>query len=227
MASLATLLRDQRFRRVAPPGSGMLAALGVESGYDVACWSAREEESHLERFRSTTVLGLVHEGAVALGGDGQVTFGSTVIKSNANKLRRLADGRVLAGFAGSAADGLQLFERFEAKLEGHGGNLRRAAVELAKDWRTDRILRRLEAQLAVLDDETALLISGSGDVLEPEDGIIAIGSGAPYALAAARALRAHSDLSASQIVAEALEIASQICIYTGGRIQVLELEERS
>lgn len=175
--------------------------------------------------RSTTVLGIVHAGRAALGGDGQVTFGATVLKSNANKLRRLAGGRVLAGFAGSAADGLQLFERFEAQLEAHGGNLRRAAVELAKDWRTDRALRRLEAQLAVLDRETALLLSGSGDVLESEDGVIAIGSGAPYALAAARALRGHSALPPDRVVEEALLIASQICIYTGGTIQVLTLED--
>ena len=177
--------------------------------------------------RSTTVVGIVAGGRAALGGDGQVTFGATILKSNANKLRRLAAGEVLAGFAGSAADGLQLFERFEMQLEAHGGNLRRAAVELAKDWRTDRVLRRLEAQLAVLDRETALLVSGSGDVLEPEDGIVAIGSGAPYAIAAARALRAHTDLSPARTVEEALKIASQICIYTGGTTGLLELEERS
>lgn len=173
---------------------------------------------------STTVLGVVHDGQAALGGDGQVTFGHTILKSTANKLRRLAGGRVLAGFAGSAADGLRLFERFESHLESHETDLRRAAVEMAKEWRSDRVLRRLEAQLAVVNSETALLLSGSGDIIEPDDGILAIGSGAAYALAAARAMRATTELSPSEVTKRSLEIAAEICIYTGGRIAVLAVE---
>ncbi|MEZ4653933.1 MAG: ATP-dependent protease subunit HslV [Candidatus Eisenbacteria bacterium] len=172
----------------------------------------------------TTILGLVRSGRAALAGDGQVTAGSTVLKSNATKIRRLARGTVLAGFAGSAADGLQLFERFEEVLEGSGGNLRRAAVALAKQWRTDRVLRRLEAQLAAVNHETALLVSGGGEVIEPDDGIIAIGSGGPYALAACRALLRHGGLDEKAMVEESLRIASEICVYTGGKIGVLTLE---
>ncbi len=180
------------------------------------------------RIRSTTILGLVRDGRAALGGDGQVTVGAVILKSTARKTRVLAGGTVLAGFAGSAADGLQLFERFEAKLDSHHRNLRRAAVELAKDWRSDRVLRRLEAQLAAVTTETALLISGSGDVVEPDDGIVAVGSGGPYALAASRALMRHAALSPAECVAEALRIAAEICIYTGpiGEILTLPAEPR-
>jgi ATP-dependent HslUV protease subunit HslV len=177
------------------------------------------------RVRSTTILGMVRDGRAALGGDGQVTVGHTILKANARKTRRLAGGTVLAGFAGSAADGLQLFERFESKLETFHGNLRRAAVELATDWRRDRILRRLDAQLVAVNRELALLITGSGELIEPDDGIVAVGSGGPYALAACRALLRHSSLSVAQTVAEALQVASEICIYTGGAIEVHTLPE--
>lgn len=175
------------------------------------------------RFRSTTILSVRHQGKVAMGGDGQVTLGNTVMKKNARKLRRLFNNRVLAGFAGATADAFTLFEKFEAKLEQYQGNLARAAVELAKDWRTDRILRRLEALLAVADRETSLVISGTGDVVEPEDGILAIGSGGPYALAAARALTENSSLGARVIVEKAMEIAADICIYTNRELTVEEL----
>ena len=176
------------------------------------------------RVRSTTVLAVRRDGKVVLGGDGQVTMGNTVVKASARKLRRLHDGKVIAGFAGSAADGITLFEKFEGKLKEFGGNLQRAAVELAKDWRSDRVLRRLEAQLAVADKERGLLITGNGDVIEPDDGIIAIGSGGSYALAAARALLAHAKLGSREIVERSLEIAADICIYTNRNITVVELE---
>jgi ATP-dependent HslUV protease subunit HslV len=175
--------------------------------------------------RSTTILGMTAGGRAALGGDGQVTNGSVVLKANARKTRRLAGGTVLAGFAGSAADGLQLFERFEAKLEAFHGNLRRAAVELARDWRSDRVLRRLDAQLAAVNAETALLLTGSGDVVEPDDGIVAVGSGGPFALAACRALRRHTGLDPARCVAEALAIASEMCVYTGAVQEILILPE--
>jgi ATP-dependent HslUV protease subunit HslV len=174
-------------------------------------------------FRATTIVGVIKDGKVALGGDGQVTFDDTIVKHNAKKLRRLAGGEILAGFAGSSADAFTLFERFEAKIEEFKGNLSRAAVELAKDWRTDRYLRRLEALLAVLDSKQALIISGNGDVIEPDDKIVSIGSGGPYALSAARALAAHSKLPAREIVRRSLEIASEICIYTNDKITVEEL----
>ncbi|HEU4435849.1 MAG TPA: ATP-dependent protease subunit HslV [candidate division Zixibacteria bacterium] len=174
-------------------------------------------------FRATTIVGVIKDGKAALGGDGQVTFEDTIVKHNAKKLRRLAGGEILAGFAGSSADAFTLFERFEAKIEEFKGNLSRAAVELAKDWRTDRYLRRLEALLAVLDSKQALIISGNGDVIEPDDKIVSIGSGGPYALSAARALAAHSKLSAKEIVRRSLEIASEICIYTNDKITVEEL----
>lgn len=163
---------------------------------------------------ATTIICVRRGESVALGGDGQVTFGETVMKGNARKVRRLYRDRVLAGFAGGTADAFTLFERFESKLEEHSGQLTRAAVELAKDWRTDRMLRRLEALLAVADREQSLMISGNGDVIEPEDGLIAMGSGGPYARAAARALLAHSELDAATICEEALKIAADICIYT-------------
>ena len=168
----------------------------------------------MEQFHGTTILSVRRDGAVALGGDGQVTLGSIVIKATARKVRRLYHEKVLAGFAGATADAFTLFERFEAKLEKHQGHLTRSAVELAKDWRSDRVLRRLEAMLAVSDASTSLVITGTGDVLEPEFGIVAIGSGGPYAQAAARALLEHSNLSAEQIVKQALTIAGDLCIYT-------------
>lgn len=179
------------------------------------------------RMRGTTILAVRHEGRVALGGDGQVTVGDTVVKTQAQKVRSLRDGSVLAGFAGSVADALTLFEKFEEKLDRFPGNLPRATVELAKDWRSDRILRRLEALLAVVDENHSFLLSGSGEVIEPDDGIVAIGSGGPMALAAARALRRHSGMNAPEIVRRSLEIAGEICIYSNTEIVVLELESRS
>ena len=173
--------------------------------------------------RSTTILAVRHRGRVVIGGDGQVTLGQTVIKRNARKIRRLYGDRVVAGFAGAGADAIALFERFEQKLEQLGGNLRRAAVELAKDWRTDRLLRRLEALLVVADADSSLLISGTGDVIEPEDGLCAIGSGGNYALAAARVLLAHSDLDARRIVEESLRTAAAICVYTNDQLVIEEL----
>ena len=171
-------------------------------------------------FHATTVVAVRHRGTVAVGGDGQVTLGQTVVKASARKVRKLHHGRVLAGFAGAAADAFTLFARFEAKLEEHRGNLTRSAVELAKDWRTDRVLRRLEALLAVADADASLIVSGTGDVIEPDDGLIGIGSGGPYALAAARALVSHSSLGAAAIVEQALRIAAGICIYTNEQITV-------
>jgi ATP-dependent HslUV protease subunit HslV len=177
-----------------------------------------------EVFHGTTILSVRRGASVALGGDGQVTLGSVVIKATARKVRRLHGDRVLAGFAGATADAFTLFERFEAKLDKHQGHLQRAAVELAKDWRSDRVLRRLEAMLAVADVTASLVITGSGDVLEPEHGIVAIGSGGPYAQAAARALLEHTQLPAAAIVKEALTIAGELCIYTNQNhfIEVLE-----
>lgn len=168
----------------------------------------------MEQFHGTTILSVRRAGEVALGGDGQVTLGAVVVKATARKIRRLYHDRILAGFAGGTADAFTLFERFEAKLEKHQGHLQRAAVELAKDWRSDRVLRRLEAMLAVADTQSSLIITGQGDVLEPELGIVAIGSGGAYAQAAARALLTHTDLSPATIVKEALTIAGDICIYT-------------
>ncbi|HMG13545.1 MAG TPA: ATP-dependent protease subunit HslV [Gemmatimonadaceae bacterium] len=176
----------------------------------------------LERVRSTTILAVRRDGKVALGGDGQVTVGQTVMKSNAQKVRTLHGGKLLAGFAGAAADAFTLFEKFEEKLERYPGNLQRAAVELAKDWRSDRVLRRLDALLAITDREHGFIISGTGDIIEPDDGILAIGSGGSYALAASRALLRNTDLSARDIVQKGLEIAADICIYTNANITVLE-----
>ncbi len=176
------------------------------------------------RMHGTTIVAVRRDGRVALGGDGQVTVGDTVVKATANKVRALKDGAVLAGFAGSVADALNLFEKFEEKLDRFPGNLPRAAVELAKDWRSDRVLRRLEALLAVVDARHSFLLSGSGEVIEPDDDILSIGSGGPMALAAARALRKHSDLDASQIVRRSLEIAGDICIYSNTQITLLEIE---
>jgi ATP-dependent HslUV protease, peptidase subunit HslV len=168
----------------------------------------------------TTILGVRHRGQSAIAGDGQVTLGNTVMKHNANKVRRMYNGQILAGFAGSAADAMALFQRFEGKLEEYRGNLQRAAVELSKEWRTDRILRRLEAFLVVVGRDAALLLSGSGDVIEPEDGLVAVGSGGPFALAAARALVQHTDLDATAVAREAMKIASRICIYTNDQVVV-------
>jgi ATP-dependent HslUV protease subunit HslV len=176
----------------------------------------------LEKVRSTTILSVRKDGKVALGGDGQVTVGQTVMKSNAQKVRSLHGGKLLAGFAGAAADAFTLFEKFEEKLERYPGNLPRAAVELAKDWRSDRVLRRLEALLAVTDREHSFVISGTGDIIEPDDGILAIGSGGSYALAAARALVQNTDLAPRDIVRRGLEIAAEICVYTNANITVLE-----
>lgn len=173
--------------------------------------------------RSTTIIGVRHQGKVAIGGDGQVSLENTILKHNANKLRKLFNEKILAGFAGATADAFTLFERFESKIEKYHGNLPRAAVELAKDWRTDKYLRRLEALLAVLDKEHALIISGNGDVIEQDDGIVAIGSGGPYALAAARALKEFSDLDAKGIVKKSLEIAASICVYTNQSFFIEEL----
>ena len=175
----------------------------------------------------TTIIGVKRGKQVALGGDGQVTLGNTVVKSRANKIRKLYDGKVLAGFAGSTADAFTLFEKFESKLQEYKGNLKKAAVELAKDWRSDKILRRLEAMIIVADRDNLLILSGLGDVLEPDDDVIAIGSGGSYALAAARALAQHTELPAADIVREALRIASDICIYTNENfiVEVLETDD--
>ena len=174
----------------------------------------------MTRVRSTTVLGVLRDGRLAIAADGQVTIGQTIAKHRATKVRRIGKGRALAGFAGGAADGLALVERLEAKLEAHSGNVRRAAVELAREWRTDRALRRLEAMLLVGDSEALLLVSGNGDVLEPDDGVAAIGSGGPFALAAARALVRRTSLTAEEIARESLVVAAEICIYTNDQIQL-------
>src|SRR5438477_2947885 len=177
--------------------------------------------------RATTILAVRHQGRVVMAGDGQVTVGQTIMKSNARKVRRLYQDRVLAGFAGAGADALTLFERFETKLGQVNGNLRRAAVDLAKDWRTDRLLRRLEALLVVADRESSLIVSGTGDVIEPEDGICAIGSGGNFALAAARVLMKPSQLDARQIAEEALRTAAEICVYTNDHLIIEELDAGS
>jgi ATP-dependent HslUV protease subunit HslV len=174
----------------------------------------------MSKIRGTTIIALKHNGKVAIAGDGQVSIGNTVMKEKARKVRRLYDGQVITGFAGATADALTLFEKFEGKLKEFNGNLPRAAVELAKDWRSDKILRRLEALLVVADKNNIFLISGTGDIIEPDDNIIGIGSGGPYALAAARALIKYTNLSAEEIARESLEIASTICIYTNKNIVV-------
>lgn len=173
--------------------------------------------------RSTTILCVRRDGQVAMAGDGQVSFNTTVLKHQARKVRKVYQDRILTGFAGAAADAFTLYARFEAKLEEYRGSLRRAAVELAKDWRSDRVLRRLEAMLAAADRDTALILSGTGDIIEPDDGIIGIGSGGPYALAAARALVQHTTLGAPAIVDAAMHIAADICIYTNHNITIEEL----
>jgi ATP-dependent HslUV protease, peptidase subunit HslV len=178
----------------------------------------------METFHGTTILSVRRERTVALGGDGQVTLGNVVVKASARKVRRLYQDKVLAGFAGATADAFTLFERFEAKLDKHQGQLTRSAVELAKDWRSDRVLRRLEAMLAVADRSASLIITGTGDVLEPELGIVAIGSGGPYAQAAARALIENTELSAREVVQRSLDIAGELCIYTNRNIVIETLE---
>lgn len=175
--------------------------------------------------RSTTVLAVRRGRHAVVAGDGQVSFGNTVVKGGARKVRRMAEGDVIGGFAGSAADGIALFERLDSKLREHAGNLRRSAVEMAKDWRTDRVLRRLEAMLVVADVEQTYLLSGNGDVIEPDDGVVAIGSGGPYALAAARALRDHTDMGARAIAEKAMTIAADICIYTNANLTIEEIGE--
>jgi ATP-dependent HslUV protease subunit HslV len=179
--------------------------------------------SEIPPLHATTILAVRRNNKTAIGGDGQVTVGSTVMKHNAKKIRKLYNNKVLAGFAGATADAFTLFEKFESKLDQYHGNLTRAAVELAKDWRTDRVLRRLEALMIVADNERAFILSGSGDVIEPEHGISAIGSGGPYALAAARALLEHTTLEAKNIVEEAMKVAADICIYTNKEITIEEL----
>jgi ATP-dependent HslUV protease subunit HslV len=179
--------------------------------------------TRLPAIRSTTVLAVLREGRLAMASDGQVTVGQTVVKHGAQKVRKASNGRALVGFAGGAADALALSERLDAKLEAHRGSVRRAAVELAREWRTDRLLRRLEALLVVGDPECVLVVSGTGDVIEPDDGIAAIGSGGPYALAAARALVRHASLPAPDVAREALRIAAEICVYTNDAITLLEL----
>jgi ATP-dependent HslUV protease subunit HslV len=181
-------------------------------------------EQKTPQFHATTILAVRHNGKAAIGGDGQVTLGSVVMKNDAKKIRKLYDGKVLVGFAGASADAFALLERFEAKLRDHQGSVPRAATELAKDWRTDRALRRLEAMMIAVDREHLLLVSGTGDVIQPTDNIVAIGSGGAYALAAARALTAHSSLEAEAIVRTSLEIAGEICIYTNRNIEVVEVK---
>ena len=180
-------------------------------------------ERNRERVRATTVLAVRRDGKTAIAADGQITIGDTVVKQGAKKLRRLSDGKIVAGFAGSTADAQALFGRFEAKLQEYRGNLERAAVELAKEWRTDRALRRLDALLVVADKDHILLLSGNGDLIEPDDGLLAIGSGGPFALAAARALIQHTTLPATSIAEEAMRIAAAICVYTNDRILLEEL----
>jgi ATP-dependent HslUV protease, peptidase subunit HslV len=181
----------------------------------------------LDQYRGTTILSVRRNGCVALGGDGQVSLGNTIMKGNARKVRRLYKNKIIAGFAGGTADAFTLFERFEGKLELHHGHLTRAAVDLAKDWRTDRMLRRLEALLAVADETTSLLITGNGDVIEPEEGLIAMGSGGPFAQAAARALMHNTDLSAKDIVEKGLKIAAGICIYTNTNLTIEEMSAKT
>lgn len=187
------------------------------------CSSQLAEGCCVSRVRSTTILAIRRDNHAAIGGDGQVTLGQVVMKGDAHKIRRLYEGKVLVGFAGSAADAFALMERFEAKLKDYQGSVPRAATELAKDWRTDRILRRLEAMMLAVDRDHLLLVSGTGDVIQPTDGIAAIGSGGSYALAAARALSAHTDLPPAEIVRRSLEIAADLCIYTNRNIEVEEV----
>ncbi len=187
-------------------------------------WRNRVSQPNSKIVRSTTILGVRRNGTIAMAGDGQVTVGDVVLKHGARKIRTLYDGAVIAGFAGAVADALTLFSKFETQLKTSDGNLRKASVELAKEWRTDRYLRRLEAQLIVGDGESLLVLSGEGDVIEPDDGIAAIGSGAPYATAAAKALLAHTDLHAREIVESAMGIAAELCIFTNDRFTIDSVE---
>jgi ATP-dependent HslUV protease subunit HslV len=189
----------------------------------VAVETPEEDRGEWSVIHATTILALRHQGHTVLAGDGQVTLGNTVVKQGARKIRRLYNESILAGFAGSAADSFALFARFESKLEQYRGNLERSAVELARDWRTDRLLRRLEAMMIVADRKATFLLSGTGDLIEPDDGIVAVGSGGPFAMAAARALAKHSTLSARQIAEEAMTIAADICIYTNPHLTIEEL----
>jgi ATP-dependent HslUV protease subunit HslV len=207
-------------------GTELAAHIGVSSsalGIALKYGQQYDARKSMSESHATTVLVVRHGGKVVLASDGQVTLGQTVVKHQARKVRRLYHDRVLAGFAGTAADGFALFSRFESKLEEHRGNLERSAVELAKDWRTDRALRRLEAMLVVADTRATYLLSGTGDLIEPDDGVLGIGSGGPFAMAAARALLRHSGLDARAIVQEAMMIAAEICIYTNDRLTLEEL----
>ena len=195
----------------------------VEANPSVEAKSLNGVKTEVWDMHATTIVIVRHKGKVAIGGDGQVTMQNVILKQRAKKIRKMYDNKILAGFSGSTADAFTLFERFEAKLEAFSGNLTRAALELAKDWRTDRVLRKLEALLVVADKEKSFLISGNGDVMEPDDGIIAIGSGGPYALAAARALIKYSNLDAKEIVRESILAASSVCIYTNEEIEMAEL----
>jgi ATP-dependent HslUV protease subunit HslV len=179
--------------------------------------------SETARFHSTTIVAVRRDGRAAMAGDGQVSLGQTIMKGHARKVRRIVDGKVVAGFAGASADAFSLLDRFESKMKEHRGSLQRAAVELAKDWRTDRYLRRLEAMLLVMDSETTLLLSGTGDVIEPDEGVVAIGSGGGYALAAARALLRNTDLGAKEIAEQSLRVAAEICVYTNDQIVLEEI----
>lgn len=180
----------------------------------------------LPQLKATTVLGIIHNGKAVIGGDGQATMDKTVMKATVNKVRKLYEGKIAAGFAGSTADAFTLFEKYEEKIKQYNGNLQRAAVEMAKEWRSDKFLRKLEALLIVMDSKQALLISGNGDVIEPDDHILAIGSGGAYALAAARALKENApDLSARQIIEKSLHIAADICVYTNHNLSIIEIEE--
>jgi ATP-dependent HslUV protease subunit HslV len=195
----------------------------MQQGDDTKRGATADPEGLSQRIRSTTVLAVVRNSRIAMAADGQVTLGDTVVKQGAEKVRLVAKGKAVVGFAGGAADALALVERLEAKLEAYPNNVKRAAVELAGEWRTDNMLRRLEAMLLVGDNETLLVVSGTGDVIEPDDGIAAIGSGGSYALAAARALIRHTDLDSEAVATEALQLASEICIYTNDSIQVVTL----
>jgi len=208
-------------RRRLADGSQLIA--GGHKGFGGALPAMRERHRWSE-IHATTILGVKRENSVALAGDGQVTLGDVVLKTGARKIRMMHDGQIVAGFAGAVADALTLFGKFETQLKAWDGNLRRASVELAKEWRTDRYLRRLEAQLIVADGESILVISGEGDVIEPDDGIVAIGTGAPYATAAAKALIQHTDLDARAIVEAAMGIAAEICIFTNDRITIETVE---
>lgn len=218
-----------RLGNAAPPilatGPAVNLRIGWPDGYhgDIKGFAAGARGFGMARLRATTILGVRTPTGAALGGDGQVTLGQVVMKADAKKVRRLYDGKVLAGFAGAAADAFALLERFEARLRDHQGSVPRAATELAKEWRTDRALRRLEAMLTVMDREHLLLVSGTGDVIAPTDGVLAIGSGGSFALAAARALLAHTKLPPAAVVRAGLEIAGDICVYTNRSIEVLEL----